>query len=204
MRDAHVHSITVTEDSCQHLEGVKQDNGLDNCTVSKTNFWDLPEHQQYDAIVCLGTIEHLPYYDKLMTKANGLLKDGGFLHVDGFAAKQWSFKRNPFMYKYIYPGDNTPFFLAEYLSSVERSTFLLREVKNDDYNYYRTILSWSQRFENNVAQLTSQGISEAMIRIFRLYLWGITHRYKNRGIHAYRVVAQKPNVNTTFPTMQMV
>ncbi len=192
-RGAKVHSIAVTDESVEALLDLKQREHLDSCEIEKINFWDVDRQDYYDAIVCIGTIEHLPYYQRLVEKANFLLKPGGKLHVDGFAAKKSDYEGSQFMFKYIYPGDNTPLFLDEFLAAVETSSFVAETVIDDCYNYFRTMVAWCHRFEDSIDYYRSKGIGEDILRIFRLYLWGIASSFKYRKIYAYRAVLEKPD-----------
>ncbi|MGE0709666.1 MAG: class I SAM-dependent methyltransferase [Planctomycetota bacterium] len=200
-RGARVHSITVTADSARHLEATRRQAGLEDCEVEQIDFWDLPAHSgPYDAIVCLGTIEHLPHYERLLQRAQALLRPGGWLHTDGFSVPRRNYYRHPFMHKYVFPGDNTPLLLDAYVSALERTPFVLEHLINDAYEYYRTILAWSYNFEAQVEALAAAGVDQQLLRIFRLYLWGITNTFRLRSIGAYRVVARAPSESLRFAT----
>src|SRR5690606_25971254 len=63
--------------------------------------------EQYDAIVLLGVMEHLPHYARLFERFERLLKPGGRVYMD-FAAARRKFDVSAFTYRYVFPGNHTP------------------------------------------------------------------------------------------------
>jgi cyclopropane-fatty-acyl-phospholipid synthase len=196
-KGVEVHSISCVQDSIDNLNEIIEKNDLKHCRTTLVNFWDIKEDEKYDAIVIIGVIEHLPYYDKLMKKTLSLLNPGGYVHSDGFAQK-YNHTPNSFIKKYIFPGDNTPFYLANYLKAVEDSNYELIDVKCDRLNYYWTCYKWAEKFENKIEiikeklkQKCDEKETEKIIRIMRIYLWGSAYSFEAKNSQAYRVVIRK-------------
>eukprot|EP01084_Bolivina_argentea_P034553 63983_1 len=194
----NVHTVTISNASYIHLQQLIKDNKWQNlANVSLINFWELKSPQYtdlygtFDAIVCLGTIEHVPYYDDLLDFASVLLKKGGFLHVDGFGTKK-GYNSNYFMQKYIYPGDSKPFHASSFFNCWEHSKYRLVSVSVDTDSYYQTMISWARKYEHLI-QTGALKVDFRSYRIFQLYLWGMATAFQPIYDYntAFRVILQK-------------
>ena len=215
-RGVNVHALTISSASFQHLtklskefEAIRMKSSkyahYGTLNVSLLNFWEFVEIQRktkefasfFDAMVCLGTIEHLPYYSKLLDSGMLLLKKGGFLHTDGFATKL-GYTTNYFVQKYIYPGDSAPFHASSFFKVWENSKYNLVAAAVDTENYANTLYLWAKKFEKLIKdpKHALYNITEQSKRIYQLYLWGfvMSFQHPTHRVQAWRVVLQKPLV----------
>eukprot|EP01084_Bolivina_argentea_P023630 44112_1 len=198
-RGVHVHTITIAQQSFDFLtKYVKQNGWEDLVTVQYINFWELNDNdlkEKYDLIACVGTIEHLPFYDKLLLKAYKLLKPGGYLSTDGFGNKDGELS-SYVLKTYMFLGDGAPLSLPNYLNAWTLTDFLLKNIAMDTGDYFMTMLKWTQKFEmlmKNQTYKKINKISDVTERSFRMYMWGSTLAFKKETMQAYRVLLQKPD-----------
>ena len=65
---------------------------------------------------------------------------------------------------------------------------------NDRHSYYLTCKAWPKNFER-VRERNRHAWGEPLYRRFRLYLWGSAHAFLSRGLNAYRVVFESPQMS---------
>lgn len=146
--------------------------------------------RQYDAIVLLGVMEHLPDYRRLFVRFNRLLKPGGRLYMD-FAANRKKFHVSSFTYRYVFPGSHTPVVVPDLLAAANRTRFEPIALHNDRHSYFLTLQSWARNLEAARDELVPK-YGERTYRLFQLYLWGCAHQFQRDGeLESYRVVFQK-------------
>jgi cyclopropane-fatty-acyl-phospholipid synthase len=146
--------------------------------------------RQYDAIVLLGVMEHLPDYPALFAKFAELLQPNGCLYMD-FAAGRKKFDVSSFTYRYVFPGAHTPVVLPDLLAAANRTRFEPIALHNDRHSYYLTLQAWARNLEaahDDVVPI----VGERIYRLFQLYLWGGAYQLKRDGaLESYRLVFQK-------------
>ncbi len=146
--------------------------------------------RQYDAIVLLGVMEHLPDYRRLFARFNRLLKPGGRLYMD-FAANRKKFHVSSFTYRYVFPGSHTPVVVPDLLAAANRTSFEPIAMHNDRHSYFLTLQHWVRNLEAARDGLVPK-YGERTYRLFQLYLWGCAHQFQRDGeLESYRVVFQK-------------
>ena len=150
--------------------------------------YDAPH--QYDAIVLLGVMEHLPDYPRLFARFEQLLKPGGRLYMD-FSAAQKKYDVSAFTYEYVFPGNHTPVYLPDLFAAANRFGFEAIALHNDRHSYYLTLQAWARNLEAARHSIVSR-VGEQVYRMFRLYLWGGAHQLERDGsLESYRVVFQR-------------
>jgi cyclopropane-fatty-acyl-phospholipid synthase len=146
--------------------------------------------EQYDAIVLLGVMEHLPNYRQLFARFSRLLKPGGRVYMD-FAANRRKFAVSTFTHRYVFPGNHTPVFLPGLFSAAAASDFEPIALHNDRHSYYLTLQAWARNLEAAREDVLPI-VGEQVYRLFRLYLWGCAHQLQRNGwLESYRVVFQR-------------
>jgi cyclopropane-fatty-acyl-phospholipid synthase len=147
-------------------------------------------NQQYDAIVVLGAMEHLPDYGRLFRGFERLVYPGGRVYMD-FSAVRTKFKVSTFTYKYVFPGNHSPVVIPDLLAAANETTFELIALHNDRHSYFLTLRSWARNLEAARDELV-QSFGERTFRLFRLYLWATAHQLnRTGGLESYRVVFQR-------------
>jgi len=146
--------------------------------------------RQYDAIVLLGVMEHLPHYKRLFAQFDRLLRTGGRLYMD-FASNRRKFNVSSFTYRYVFPGSHTPVVMPDLLAAANSTAFETIAVHNDRHSYFLTLQQWARNLEAAHDELARR-YGERTCRLFQLYLWGCAHQFRRDGaLESYRVVFQK-------------
>jgi cyclopropane-fatty-acyl-phospholipid synthase len=154
---------------------------------------DLLEYQpdrQFDAIVIMGVIEHLPDYGRVLEKFQTLLKPGGRVFLDGSACTK-KYELSSYMVKYIYGGNHSFLVLHDFLDRLARTKLEVTEICNDRYSYFLTFQQWARNFDAN-RDFVVQRFGEFNYRRFRLYLWGAAYEFLSSSLSCYRMILVKP------------
>jgi cyclopropane-fatty-acyl-phospholipid synthase len=154
---------------------------------------DLLEYEttrKYDAIVIMGVIEHLPHYDKVLSKFISMLKPGGNIFLDGSACTK-KYDLGSFNVKHIYPANHSFLVLHDLLAEVAKTPLRVLEIFNDQHSYFLTFQQWARNFDANREAVVSR-FGEFNYRRFRLYLWSAAHEFLIRGLECYRMILHYP------------
>lgn len=181
--------ITISEVSKRYLDGRAKQLGFD----WDIQICDLLEYTpvcQFDAIVIMGVIEHLPDYFAVLSKFEKLVKPGGRIFLDGSACIK-KFELSSFMVKYIYGGNHSFLVLHDFLEKLARTKLELTEIQNDRVSYFLTFQQWAKNFDAN-GDFVVQRFGDFNYRRFRLYLWGAAYEFLSRSLDCYRMVIQAP------------
>lgn len=185
----HFTGITNSEVSQSYLKG-KLANFGDRFDIVLTDFYDYEPKDQFDAIVIMGVIEHLPDYERVLKKFQRLLKPGGRVFLDGSAAKK-KYELSTFMVRHIYPGNHSFLVLDDLLNKLAKTDMELMEVQNDRWSYFLTFRQWARNLDAHRDYVTKT-FGEFEFRKFRLYLWGATYEFLTRSLDCYRLILEKP------------
>jgi cyclopropane-fatty-acyl-phospholipid synthase len=143
----------------------------------------------YDAILMLGSMEHLPDYGKLFARLSRLLKPAGRVYMD-FAADRKKFRISSFTARYVFEGNHTPVYLPGLLRAGIVSGFEPVALHNDRHSYYLTLRAWARNLEAARDTVTPM-VGEEVYRLFRLFLWSGAHGLQRDGrLESYRIVFQ--------------
>jgi cyclopropane-fatty-acyl-phospholipid synthase len=143
----------------------------------------------------MGVIEHLPQYDRVLSRFVSLLKPGGYIFLDGSACTR-KYELSSFMVKYIYPGNHSFLVLHDFLDKLAATQLRVLEILNDRYSYFLTFQQWARNFDANRASVVEH-FGEFNYRRFRLYLWGAAYEFLSRSLDCYRMVIHYPGVDPT-------
>ena len=114
----------------------------------------------------MGVIEHLPDYERVLNKFYQLLKPGGFVFLDGSAARK-KYELSTFMVRHIYPGNHSFLVLDDLLNKLAKTEFELMEVQNDRWSYFLTFKQWALNLEANKDYI-QRSFGDFEFRKFRL------------------------------------
>lgn len=181
--------LTISRESANFLERKAEKLGFDWQII----FSDLLQYetdQQYDSIVIMGVIEHLPKYREVLEKFVSLLKPGGRIFLDGSACTK-KYELSSYMVKYIYGGNHSFLVLHDFLDKLAKTPLEALEIFNDRYSYYLTFLQWARNFESH-KDLIVERFGDFHYRRFRLYLWGAAYEFLSRSLDCYRMILRKP------------
>jgi cyclopropane-fatty-acyl-phospholipid synthase len=185
----HFTGITNSEVSQSYLRS-KLANFGDRFDILLTDFYAYEPQERFDAIVIMGVIEHLPDYERVLTKFQRLLKPGGRVFLDGSAAKK-KYELSTFMVRHIYPGNHSFLVLDDFLNKLTKTDFELMEVQNDRWSYFLTFRQWARNLEASKDFVRST-FGDFEYRKFRLYLWGAAYEFLTRSLDCYRLILYKP------------
>ncbi|MGH6866794.1 MAG: class I SAM-dependent methyltransferase [Methyloceanibacter sp.] len=185
----HFTGITNSEVSQSFLRS-KLANFGDQFDILLTDFYDFEPKERFDAVVIMGVIEHLPNYERVLKKFYRLLKPGGFVFLDGSAAKK-KYELSTFMVRHIYPGNHSFLVLDDFLRKLAKTDLELMEVQNDRWSYFLTFRQWARNLDANKAAVQRE-FGDFEYRRFRLYLWGATYEFLARNLDCYRLILLKP------------
>ena len=188
-RGVNCSGISISQVSVDYLRAKAAKLGFD----WELELCDLLEYapaRQFDAIVIMGVIEHLPDYARVLEKFQSLLKPGGTIFLDGSACTV-KFELSSYMVKYIYGGNHSFLVLHDFLDKLARTKLEVTEIFNDRYSYFLTFQAWARNFDNN-RDFVIQRFGEFNYRRFRLYLWGAAYEFLSSSLSCYRMIIQKP------------
>jgi cyclopropane-fatty-acyl-phospholipid synthase len=186
--------ISISQSSIDYLVRRRQDLGFD-WELIHADLLTYRTERKYDAIVIMGVIEHLPQYDRVLSRFVSLLKPGGYIFLDGSACTT-KYELSSFMVKYIYPGNHSFLVLHDFLDKLARTPLRVLEVFNDRYSYFLTFQQWGRNFDANRACVVER-FGEFNYRRFRLYLWGAAYEFLSRSLDCYRMVIHFPGDDAT-------
>jgi cyclopropane-fatty-acyl-phospholipid synthase len=162
----------------------------DRFRILLTDFLRYEPKDKFDAIVIMGVIEHLPQYERVLTKFSHLLKPGGAIFLDGSAQRQ-KYTFSSFMSRYIYPANHSYLVLDDFLNKLKKTPLDLVEVFNDAWSYFLTFRQWALNLEKN-EDFVRREFGEFEYRKFRLYLWALAYQFHARRMECYRMTLYKP------------
>jgi cyclopropane-fatty-acyl-phospholipid synthase len=187
--DADFTGITISTESQTYLAN-KLAFRAKHFRIHLADFLSYEPKEKFDAIVIMGVIEHLPDYARVLRKFDALLKPGGFIFLDGSAARK-KYELSTFMVRHIYPGNHSFLVLDDFLNKLTKVPLELVELFSDRWSYFLTFRQWAQNLERSSDFLRDQ-FGEFEYRKFRLYLWGAAYEFLSRNLDCYRMVLYKP------------
>ena len=187
--DADLTGITISTESHNYLTN-KFSSRAERIRIHLADFLQFEPKQKFDAIVIMGVIEHLPDYAHVLRKFDYLLKPGGFVFLDGSAARK-KYELSTFMVRHIYPGNHSFLVLDDFLNKLASVPLELTELFSDRWSYFLTFRQWAQNLERSSDFLRSE-FGESEYRKFRLYLWGAAYEFISHNLDCYRMVLYKP------------
>lgn len=190
-RNIAIDGITISNHSFQFISNLIKNKRLNQSNISKIDFLNFkaPAHS-YDAILSLGTLEHLPDYQRVLTRCSELLREGAYAYFDASATDSTQLVNSYFIDKYIFSGNHKCLDIHAFLNAVKHSDFELISLHNDRHNYYLTLKGWAQNLDRHKDEII-QRWDETLYRKFQLYFWGCCYAMAKNQLQAYRVVLRK-------------
>lgn len=185
LRGIRVHGITVSARQHAYVAQLIEARRLP-CTVTLVNLLDYTPSLAFDAAVFLGTMEHVPEYDRVAHFLASYLKPDGRVYAD-FCSQRTSFTIGRFLKKTIWPGSITYIDVGRLVGTMIRAGFNVHALRDDTLNYAYTIRDWGDRFEQHRAKLV-EITDEATVRAYLLFLRGSFHYLLRNQTQAYRLV----------------
>ncbi|OIR05554.1 cyclopropane-fatty-acyl-phospholipid synthase [mine drainage metagenome] len=187
----HVTALTIARKSEEFINDLIRRLHLP-CEVIYGDFYEHTTAEPYDAIVILGVMEHLPDYPAVVNQLLRLLKPGGKIYLDASSFRE-KYSKPTFISRYVYPGNHRYFCLHDFLTQVAKTNLEVRSINNDRHSYYLTCREWAKNLDAERDEIVKRW-GEKVYRIFRLYLWGSSYSFFNRGMDAFRLVLERPGI----------
>jgi cyclopropane-fatty-acyl-phospholipid synthase len=183
--------MTLSHNQLAHLSDWSTRHGLPcQLNVVYESIYTFEPGTQFDAIVLLGVMEHLPAYRRLFARFARLLKPGARVYMD-FTAQRKKYAANAFVYRHVFEGNHTPVYLPGLFKAAALEGFEPIALHNDRHSYFLTLQAWARNLEAARERVVPM-VGERVYRLFRLYLWGCAHHLQRNGwLESYRVVFQR-------------
>ena len=164
------------------------------CHVELVDFLAHRPAEPYDAAVFMGTLEHVPDYERVGVFLREHLVPDGRVYAD-FCAQRDRFQVGAFLRKYLWPGPIAYVDLARLVRVLTRTGFNIHEVGDDTLSYAYTVRDWARGLEAHRSELARR-YGEATVRAFLLFFWGSHHFLASNRTQAYHLVAGRNPYNT--------
>lgn len=162
---------------------------------------------RFDRIVSVGMLEHvgLANLRSYFVRIHELLEDDGVAMNHGITSTDPESRESPlgggrFIDRYVFPNGELPhvsFLLREMSAAALEAT----DVENLRLHYARTLDHWSARFEQAGDFLRNE-VGEQRFRVWRIYLAGCAHAFRQNWIALHQVVSIKARAGTPWPVPQ--
>ena len=188
-RGVAVTAITLSRDQHAYTTAMLAERGL-AATVRYQDFFTFRPGRRFDAISCMGVIEDLSDYPRVMARFTELLEPGGRAYLD-FAAGKVPVATSSFVTKHVWPGTFRMVYMPELMAAIDRSRLQLVSLLNDRRNYYLWTRNGNRRWIENRDQVVAQAGVETY-RLFRLLFMGTAGVMSNpsQRVSAYRLVLE--------------
>jgi cyclopropane-fatty-acyl-phospholipid synthase len=151
---------------------------------------------KFDRITSVGMFEHvglknLPEY---FAKIASLLKDDGLALNHGITTTNTDhstarYGAGEFIEQYVFPRGELPH-IGRVLTAMQEGGLEARDVENLRRHYAQTCTLWAENFENNSAKIHAL-TDERRFRIWRIYLAGCAHAFRNDWISLNQIICSK-------------
>lgn len=186
-RGVRVTAITLSRDQLAYTQELIARQGLD-ATASYQDFFTFEPGRRFDAISCMGVIEDLSDYPRVMKRFGELLKPGARAYLD-FAAGKVPFGTSTFITKHVWPGTFRMVYMPQLMEAIDRSEMQLEAVHDDRRNYYLWARNGNLRWMKNRDEIIRRAGMETY-RLFRLLFIGTAGVMSDPAneVTAYRMV----------------
>jgi len=187
----HVTGITLSRDQLKFTQEIIDEHGL-GATAQYQDFFTFEPGRRFEAISCMGVIEDLSDYGRVMAGFAKLLEPGGRAYLD-FAAGKVPFGTSSFITKYVWPGTFRMVYMPELMAAIDKSPIQLVGVYNDRHNYHLWARNGHRRWEEHRDEIVARA-GEELYRLFNLLFIGTAGVMNNpsQQVSAYRMVLELP------------
>ena len=190
-RGVRVTAITLSRDQLAFTQDVIAAHKLD-ATAQYQDFFTFRPGRRFDAISCMGVIEDLSDYPRVMQRFAELLAPGARAYLD-FAAGKVPFGTSSFVTRHVWPGTFRMVYMPDLMEAIDRSEMQLEAVYNDRRNYYLWTRKGHARWVRNRDEVVARAGMETY-RLFRLLFMGTAGVMSDPAneVTAYRMVLSRP------------
>ncbi|HHO69074.1 MAG TPA: methyltransferase domain-containing protein, partial [Gammaproteobacteria bacterium] len=163
----------------------------DRVTVELLDYRDLPGEARYDRVVSVGMFEHIGVrnFPAYFGTVRRVLKPGGLFLNHGIT-NDTGWRRTPltrFVNRYVFP-DGELARVSDVGDAMEKAGFELLDLESLRRHYARTLRHWVRALEAAREQAIAAS-SEAVWRLWRLYMAGSAWYFEQGSINVYQILA---------------
>jgi cyclopropane-fatty-acyl-phospholipid synthase len=186
-RGVRVTAITLSRDQLEFTRAAIARDGLE-ATLLYQDFFTFEPGRRFDAISCMGVMEDLSDYPRVLAHFERLLKPGARAYLD-FAAGKVPVATSTFITKYVWPGTFRMVYMPQLMEALDRSSIQLAALWNDRHNYYLWARNGATRWKEN-RELVIEQSGEELYRLFHLLFLGTAGVMSNpsQRVTAYRML----------------
>ena len=189
------HGITLSRNQFDYANKKIRENGLEGqVTVELKDYRDLDGAEIYDKVSSVGMFEHvglknLPLY---FSTVHRLLKPGGLFLNHGITHDEDGWNKcveTEFISKYVFP-DGELDWISNIQRRMEKSLFEIHDIESLRPHYALTLREWVRRLEAKHVEALDH-VSEAVYRVWRLYMAGCALQFEAGYMGVYQILAAK-------------
>jgi cyclopropane-fatty-acyl-phospholipid synthase len=186
--------ITLSQKQLEWANEAIARHGLqDQVTVRLLDYREMKGHALYDKAVSVGMVEHVGrknlgvYFQQI----GSLLKPGGLFlnHGIGSGPVPWINQGEGFIAHYVFP-DTDLYPIGKMVEEAEGAGWEVRDVDSWREHYAMTLRHWVRRLEERHDEALLE-VDETTYRIWRLYMAGSAHGFKNGELSIYQTLLAK-------------
>ncbi len=193
---AHVVGVTVSQG--QYELAQQRCEGLP-VTILKTDYRDLADDAEFEAVYSIGMFEHVGYknYDTYMSKVHSMLPEGGrfLLHTIGNSTTLTH--SDPWINRYIFPNGMTP--SPTQISESIEPYFVMEDWHNFGLDYERTLMEWRGNFELAWEEDLQDNYDDRFFRMWRYYLSCSAASFRARQSQLWQILLVRDGLNEMVP-----
>lgn len=191
-------TITISDEQFAYAKELFKREGVDHLIEIKMLDYRKLEGK-YDRIVSIEMLEAVgdKYLDTYFEKCQSVLKPDGLLALQVITSpdsRYEEFKTGiDFIQKHIFPGSLLPS-IGRINTAINRTGEMhLYHMHDMGSSYVKTLHSWLEMFDKNIAQVRALGFGEKFIRTWRYYLSYCEAAFKMKNISVVQLVYTRPN-----------
>jgi cyclopropane-fatty-acyl-phospholipid synthase len=189
------HGITLSQNQYDYASQKIREQGLEEkITLELRDYRDIEGEGIYDKISSVGMFEHvgLKNLQLYFGVVHRLLKQGGLFLNHGITQDVEGGTKTlgyEFISKYVFP-DGELDMVGNIEREMERASFEINDVESLRPHYALTLREWVRRLEAHHEEAL-QYVSEAVYRVWRLYMAGCAQQFENGELGVYQILAAK-------------
>jgi cyclopropane-fatty-acyl-phospholipid synthase len=190
-RGITVHGLTLAEAQRAFVARRIAERGL-RASVACEDFADHAPTRPYDAVVFMGSLEHIPSYRLVTSFLRRHLAPGGRVYAD-FVSSPEGRLAGRFLRRHVFPGSSGYVDVAAFGRALGRAGVGIETLRDETASYVCTVRDWALAFDASRDALAAE-FGERAVRAFGLYLWSAHHFLQAGRTRGWHVVAARPAV----------
>ncbi len=144
----------------------------------------------FDKIVSIGMFEHVGWknYRAFMEVVHHCLKENGIFLLHTIGGNASSKDCDPWIKRYIFPNGVLPSIVQ--ISKAAEDLFSVEDIHNLAPHYYKTLLSWNERFQGAWSRLAEK-YDHVFKRMWEYYLLSCAGAFRARHIQVWQIILTK-------------